>query len=198
MEINNESLEKALKLLALRLQQNNAPSYNLIVCGGSALIAANLISRATKDVDIVALGDEAMNLIDPEPLPKELLQAAQDVKDTLGLNENWLNNEPSRDEDGLFKRGLPNGLVGRLEKRDYGEKLKIYFISRLDQISFKFLASLDHKERHINDLKELNPTDKELIKAVKWVRKWYYNSDHITYIKKFLKDLGYEHLIDEI
>ncbi|GAH57433.1 unnamed protein product, partial [marine sediment metagenome] len=130
MEFDKIMLDKALKLLSDRLKLNNAPSYNLIVCGGSALIAANLISRRTKDVDIVALGDEALNLIDPEPLPDELLKAAKQVGDTLGLKEGWLNNEPSQGENGLFKHKLPKGLVSRLMKKEYGKKLKVYFVDR--------------------------------------------------------------------
>ena len=43
-------------------------SYTLAVVGGSALIALGLISRATRDVDVLALV-EGQELVSAEPLP---------------------------------------------------------------------------------------------------------------------------------
>lgn len=50
-----------------------------MVCGGTALVATELVIRATRDVDIVALADEEGLLIDPAPLPELLLEAAGEV-----------------------------------------------------------------------------------------------------------------------
>ena len=41
--------DKALRLLDAELSRIGAPSYRLVICGGSALIAANLVHRTTKD-----------------------------------------------------------------------------------------------------------------------------------------------------
>lgn len=73
--IDNSILNKALILLAQRLQVNQAPPTRLVVCGGSALIATGMNPRTTKDVDVVAMLNSARDLLDPDPLPAPLLQA---------------------------------------------------------------------------------------------------------------------------
>ena len=62
-----------------RLNLNRSGSYSLVVCGGAALNAMQLIQRTTKDVDIVAMMDSSNQLVDPAPLPEELLIAAKEV-----------------------------------------------------------------------------------------------------------------------
>ncbi len=199
MKLNNKELDNVFILLSGRLRLNKAPTFYLIVCGGSALIAANLISRTTKDVDIVALSDNYMNLIDPEPLPEELLQAAKEVADTLGLSNNWLNNGPSKGEGGIFRLGLPAGLAERCTKKDYGEKLKVYFIGRLDQIYFKFYAAVDQLGGyHADDLTALKPTEEELIQAAKWSMTHDPSEGYKLSIKMFLEKFGYEHIVDKL
>jgi hypothetical protein len=101
--IDVEKLSVALNLLEERLRIAGAPKTGLVVCGGSALIATRLVSRTTKDVDIVALMSANHDLVDPEPLPESLVQAAAIVAENLNLPANWLNCEP-RD---LFRMGLP-------------------------------------------------------------------------------------------
>jgi len=72
-------LDEALRLLESRLRMKGAGPLRLVVCGGSALIAAGFISRTTQDVDIVALMDEREHLMNPHPLPPILLEAASEV-----------------------------------------------------------------------------------------------------------------------
>ena len=63
MEYAFETFKQALSLLSARLGIMGAPHFNRVVCGGTALMAANLIIRHfTKDVDVVALMDENGNL----------------------------------------------------------------------------------------------------------------------------------------
>jgi hypothetical protein len=76
--------EQALSLLNGRLALADLPRYNLVICGGAALVARGLILRGTKDVDIVALMNEEGVLFDPEPLPKALIAAAQEVAEESG------------------------------------------------------------------------------------------------------------------
>ena len=52
---NQEKLQEALELLNEQLILRESPETELIVCGGSALVAMELVSRTTQDVDIVAL-----------------------------------------------------------------------------------------------------------------------------------------------
>lgn len=126
--MDKEKMERAFGLLDERLRQLDAPIIRLAVCGGSALIALNIVSRTTKDVDVVAMLDQNESLIEPVPLPEKLLQATRDIAPLCELSANWLNNGPSRGEGGLFQMGLPPGFASRLVRRDYGDHLSVYFI----------------------------------------------------------------------
>jgi hypothetical protein len=117
MNITYEQMKDYFKLLDGRLQLNGSSMFSIVVCGGTALNAMQLVQRTTKDVDIVALIDSSGNLADPAPLPNELLQAAKEVADTLNLQKDWLNNGPSSDDGGLFRLGLPEGFKERLYQR---------------------------------------------------------------------------------
>jgi len=109
----DELLSAVGEQLALRGER-----YTIAVVGGSALIALGLVSRATRDVDVVAvLQDE--ELVSAEPLPAGLIDAANVVARDFGLPSRWLNAGPAS----LFDLGLPDGFVGRVEQRSYGESL---------------------------------------------------------------------------
>ncbi len=112
--------------------------YELVVVGGSGLLALGEIERSTRDVELVALrsGEE---LDRAKPLPGPLSRAAQRVARDFSLDEGWLNGGPTA----LLDLGLPEGFLERLERRDYGEALTIYLASRYDQIHFKLYAMVD-------------------------------------------------------
>ena len=82
MRTNNDrtiaDFAPAFRLLNGRLALAGAPVFHLVVCGGTALVAMGFVSRATRDVDIVALLDPSGGLVDPSPLPEPLLAAAAD------------------------------------------------------------------------------------------------------------------------
>lgn len=141
-------------------------SYELVIIGGSALLAIGAISRATRDVDVLALctGDQ---LIKPDPLPAGLVDAARRVALDFGLPADWLNTGPSS----LLDLGLPDGFTGRMLPRRYGQALKVYFASRLDQIHFKLYAVVDQGPgKHEDDLRALDPNASELLDAARWAR----------------------------
>jgi hypothetical protein len=75
-ELTKESLGRALKLLAGRLDLAQTEAVRLVVCGGSAMIATGLRQRTTHDTDVVALMNAAGELVSPAPLPPFLLEAA--------------------------------------------------------------------------------------------------------------------------
>ena len=162
--LDHSELDLALRSLAIRLDQNKAAPVELVVCGGSALILTALVTRTTRDVDVVALLRHRA-LCSPAPLPEDLQQAVREVAQDLLLPDTWLNNGPSRDEGGLFQLGLPDGLADRLTPRVYGERLTAHFIGRLDQIYFKLYAAADRGGYHITDLLALQPSDEELAGA---------------------------------
>ena len=182
-----------------RLKMNRSSSFSLVVCGGTALNAMHLIQRTTKDVDVVALMGSNNQLVDPAPLPDELLVAAKEVADTLNFPQDWLNNGPSSGDGGLFRLGLPDGFKERLIKNYQGEKLTVYFASRLDQIHFKLYAAIDQfGSYHASDLKQLSPSDEELLQAVRWATTHDPSEGFQTAIKLFLREFGYERLVDKI
>jgi hypothetical protein len=104
----------------------------LVVIGGSGLLALGLTTRATRDVDVVALL-AGRTLANPRPLPPGLVEARDQVARDFNLPEDWLNAAPAD----LLDFGLPDGFVDRLERRDYGEALTVHLAGRFDQIHFK-------------------------------------------------------------
>ncbi len=138
----------------------------LVVIGGSALLALGLISRSTRDIDIVGLFS-AEGVVDPRPLPEPLLEAAARVARDFALPADWLNAAPAS----LLDFGLPEGFVARLERHDYGPSLTVHFAGRLDQIHFKLYAMVDQGAgKHEADLRALEPTAEELLHAARWTR----------------------------
>jgi hypothetical protein len=199
MSYQYEQFDTALRLLNGRLAIADSPNFNLVVCGGTALVATELVMRATRDVDIVAMADDEGCLIDPAPLPGALVTAALEVAEDLRLPVDWLNNGPSSGEGGIYRLGLPQGFAGRLTWKRFGEKLSVAFIDRIDQIYFKLYAAVDQfGSYHATDLQELNPTDDELLKAIAWSRTHDPSEGYMESIKMFFREFGYEHLVDRI
>lgn len=187
--INQSKLREALLLLHEQMLLRDAPHTELVVCGGSALIAANLVPRTTRDVDIVALMRDG-TLLDSEPLPPYLLSAAEQVGDMLNLPEDWLNNGPASQ----FRMGLPEGFASRLLRMDIGEKLSVHFISRTDQIYFKLFASVDRGGYHITDLKALQPTAEEITAAARWCLTQDVSAGFRFLLNNLLEQIGYAHV----
>lgn len=164
MDLDRIRGEAALSALGEQLQLVGE-RFELVVIGGSGLLALGLIDRTTRDVDLVALREDG-NLIDPRPLPQNLLDARDLVAADFGLAENWLNAAPAS----LLDFGLPTGFDDRLERRDYGLSLTVWLASRFDQIHFKLYALADHApgSKHDLDLRQLEPSREELLSAARW------------------------------
>ncbi|MHB8492274.1 MAG: DUF6036 family nucleotidyltransferase [Solirubrobacteraceae bacterium] len=160
-----DRMEEMLDALAQQLAAAGH-HYELVVIGGSALLALGIIQRPTKDVDVLALR-EAGALIKADPLPPELLAAGRRVARDFDLPPDWLNPGPAS----LLDLGLPEGFAARLGSRSFGDALTVHYASRLDQIHFKLYAVVDQGAgRHEQDLRALEPTTDELIQAARWAR----------------------------
>jgi hypothetical protein len=159
-------LDQALQALAETLEARHL-RYELVAVGGSGLLLLGLISRATRDLDIVAVVD-AGNYVKADPLPQELLDAVRDVGEVLGIGAEWLNAAPA----GLLDFGLPEGFARRTEIRDFGTALVLHVASRTDQICLKLYAAVDQgpRSKHADDLRALAPTADELRVAATWAR----------------------------
>lgn len=141
--------------------------YDLIVIGGSALLALELVSRSTQDVDVVALTG-SVGLDEALPLPEPLVNARDRVARDFDLPEDWLNSEAAAD---MLRLGLPEGFTERLTRRDYGPSLTVRYASRFDQIHFKLHATVDRSGgKHFSDLRALEPSHEELLAAARWTR----------------------------
>lgn len=199
MSGSSDGFADAMKLLNGRLKLAGASGFNLVICGGSALVAAGLLSRATRDVDVVALADDSGNLIDPEPLPQALVLAVHQVAADLNLPVNWLNNGPSSGDGGIFRLGLPAGFAGRVQWKRVGSRLSIGLISRYDQIHFKLYAAVDRcGGYHAQDLRDLDPCVDEMVAAAAWARSHDPSEGFFQALLWFLSESGYEQVVQRI
>lgn len=196
-DMTQESLEMALESLGIRLRQNDSDPFELVVCGGSALILTGAVPRTTKDVDVAALIRNRV-LVSPDPLPDELLTACLEVARDLNLPEWWLNNGPSREPGGLYQFGLPVGLLERLTSKTYGDRLTIHFISRYDQIHLKLYASVDKGGYHVDDLQKLAPTTEELVAAAQWAKTHDPSEGFAMMLKSMLEQLEYKDAAEHV
>jgi hypothetical protein len=156
------------------------------------------VSRVTKDVDVVAFRAGDGELLAPVPMPGYLMHAAAVVARDLGLDANWLNNGPSRDEGGLFQMGLPPGFDERLSERVYGPRLTVYFIGRWDQIFFKVFAGTDRGGRDLSDLEALQPTAEEWEAAARWAMTIDVSEGYRMLLQELLKGMGHESIAAKI
>ena len=195
--IDSEHLDRAFESLAFRLKEAGAEAMEIVVCGGSALIAMGLVPRTTKDVDVVALMRKGA-LVSPAPLPDVLVRSAREVAEDLDLDPDWLNNGPSPGEGGLFQMGLPDGFASRLQSRRYGDRLRVHFASRYDQIHFKLFASADRGGYHIDDLRALHPSTEELLAAARWTRTHDVSEGYAMVLEHLLRSLGHGDVADEL
>jgi hypothetical protein len=138
--------------------------FELVVVGGSALVALGLIERATRDVDVLGILSEG-GLSSAEPLPVVLATAAARVARDLGLPTDWLNPGPTA----LLDLGLSQGFLDRTHRVEIGQGLVVLYADRYDQIHFKLYAMVDQGGgRHEEDLRSLVPTREELLAAARW------------------------------
>src|SRR5687768_587495 len=108
--VDIDSLDEAFGHLAERLRLDGAEPQEIVVCGGSSLIARGYVSRVTRDVDIVAWRLRGQpDFLSPRPLPPVLVNASKRVAADLGLATDWFNNGPAD----LFEMGLPAGFSSR-------------------------------------------------------------------------------------
>lgn len=140
--------------------------FDMVVIGGSALLALGLVERTTRDVDVLAIaGPEG--LVPADPLPSPLVEARDRVALDFGLPAAWLNPGPTD----LLRFGLPDGFLSRIDTRSYGPALTVRYAGRFDQIHFKLYAMVDQGAgRHEADLRALDPTADELVTAARWTR----------------------------
>jgi len=189
-KIGSDTIKEIFTALDHQISVHNGEPVSLIVCGGTALAALGLVSRTTRDVDIlgtVLVTESGLTVRRIKEFPQWLTEAAGKVGRDFDLPKNWLNLGPASQVDS----GLPEGFEKRLIKRQYGSYLTVYFISRLDQIHFKLYAAVDRDDYHVQDLIALMPTENEIEMAAKWVITQDISEPFRLILKDFLEMHGY-------
>jgi len=163
MSMNADQLDRVLGALGATLATRGL-HYELVAIGGSGLMLLGVVSRATTDLDVVALVRDGA-YVAAEPLPAPLSEAVEDVGRAFGLSAQWVNAGPTE----LLRFGLPDGFVERVQTRTFGG-LKLHFAGRFDQVCFKVYAAADQGllSKHVADLRALEPSSDELLAAARW------------------------------
>ncbi len=172
------NIADTLTLLNFYLKKKNH-KRSFIICGGASLILQGIISRTTKDIDIVA-----------PPIDKILEEAAISVANDLGLDTHWLNSDPE-----TISRDLQKGWEERVFEVFKDSNLVVYSLSRGDLIFSKFWALCD-RQKDKQDLILLKPTLKELEDAIAQTVSKDGNPTWGEWVKKqgtlMKRELGYE------
>ncbi len=191
---SKEELQEILEALGEALELEDGELVELLVCGGAGLLYLESVSRVTKDVDVVALVEGHKDK-DPKPFPEHLKAAILRVSRDFQLQEDWLNYGP-RESQIL---GLPQGIVERAHTQSYGSLLCVHFLSRIDQIFFKFYALVDHSGpgKHMDDLQMLDPTIEEIKEALAWAKTHDPSEGFQMMAKLTLQALGFMEEIDD-
>lgn len=186
--VGQEQLESALSALGELLAARGL-HYELVLIGGGNLIVRGLVTRpATKDVDI--LGEWTPGGVKPMPdIPEGLRDAVVDVARAYGLASDWVNLGPAS----LLDLGLPDGFASRVERRNYGG-LVAWLAGRFDMVCFKLCAAVDQgpRSRHRQDLRELDPTQDELLAGARWTITHDPSPAFRSLLVETLRDLGLE------
>lgn len=146
--------------------------FEAIVIGGAALACLGVITRETRDCDV----------LDPT-IPLNIKQAAQEfaleLKNIgLDLDEEWLNNGPES-----LKHLLPRGWQIRIVPIFDGQALSLSTLGREDMLKTKLFAYCD-RGQDINDCLALKPSSQELEDALEWVIQQDTNPEWPDYVKK--------------
>ena len=193
-DLDRSSLNGALRALGDVLGSRGY-AYDLVVVGGAALLLRGMISRPTKDGDVVGERRPDGSIARLDALPQELARAALDVARAYGLADDWLNLGPASLLDGP----LPDGFAARLSPVAFGA-LRLWIAGREDLVALKLWASADRwpaPGRHLADLQALAPTADELRSAADWTRLRDPSPGYRTLLAAVLARLGVEEADDD-
>ena len=193
MALGATEWERAIFLLGEELERRGVAPCHLVVCGGSALLATGVVSRVTRDVDVLAMRGEVDGEIScAYPLSEEIRNAVADVAVELDLQNNWMNASTAMLIGPL--EDLPREIWQDMEERSYGTSLRISYVGRRGQIFLKFRALVGRAEdRDADDLKALAPDVAQCREAIESVRKTQVvDAESERRLRKILIELGHE------
>jgi hypothetical protein len=182
-------LDEALAALGALLEARGLHS-ELVLVGGASLLLRGVITRPTRDVDVLGARSAAGEVVPLGQLPEQLAAAVADVGLAYGLAPDWLNLGPAS----LLDLGLPDGFAGRLEPRRLGG-LVAWIASPFDLACLKLYAAVDHwpaRDRHLADLEVLAPSSDDLRVAAAWARTHDPSSAFAANLAAVLRTFGVE------
>ena len=159
-------------------------SLEAVVIGGAALGLLGVVSRHTRDCDI----------LHPK-LPDDIVLAAKEFaavirKEGEPLRDDWLNNGPHSVGD-----LLPVGWQDRLRPLYKGRAIALLTLDRSDLLLTKLFGFCD-RATDLGDCLALAPTRKELKAAMPWLQKQDAHPGWPDHVEESLRDLarrlGYE------
>lgn len=198
-ELDQNIVHESLTLLGELLAERRARPLHLVVSGGSALLAAEIVSRTTHDVDVIAMrGEVDGDVIGAHPLPEFLKECAREVAEEKGLRPNWLNAATALLMIDLHR--FPADFLGDLIERSYGDWLRVSFIGRSGQIYLKFYAAVARSEaRDLGDLHALAPDATEAERTARWlIEEEVISTGQIPGLLDVLRNLEHYELVPRI
>ena len=128
-----------------------------VVIGGSALVMMGVVSRFTRDVDVLMPALPEAIVAAARDFAKQQRQAGNDVID------DWLNNGPMQ-----LGEVLPAGWRERVEPLFKGEVIVFRTLGRPDLLKSKLFALAD-RGTDLEDCIALRPTADELAECLPWL-----------------------------
>lgn len=192
--IDKERAELLFSQLGEALQEGGSDPIDILVCGGMALIMQDLVVRPTTDIDgIGCVVDEEGSLVLRSPdMQHAFRQARERVAAANELGNRWINFQSRT----LIDNGLPEGILERALKSQYGPKLRIRLCSRVDIVALKMWAALDPK-RDV-DLKDLLSLKVKRDEAEFGARYCLGNQAEKNQVAKVLEAIGHDEMAREL
>ncbi len=152
-------------------------SLEAVVIGGAALGLLGVVSRQTRDCDILY-----------PKLPQAIEDAAKAFAKTRSkggdlLADDWLNNGPSSLTD-----ALPTGWKDRLQVAYQGKTITLHSLGRIDLLRSKLFALCD-RGIDLQDCIALAPIVSELEEISPWLEEQDANPDWPAHTRATLDDL---------
>lgn len=149
-----------------------------IATGGAALALLGIITRETRDCD----------LLEPK-LSAGVLEASHAFASGLRaqgevLRDDWLNNGPAS-----LAPLLPEDWRNRLQLIHQGEAIRLWTLGRPELLLSKLFALCD-RGLDLSDCLALKPDTEELVQAKAWITVQDLNPDWPTHVHATLQDLA--------
>ncbi len=160
--------------------QEKGLSFECVTIEASSLILMDVISRDTKDCDV----------LDPI-IPEEIKQASIEFSrfkkvEKIDIAEDWFNNGPESMRD-----YLPEGWRENLQTIFDGKALTIKTLDRVNLLRTKLLGLCD-RGTDLNDCINMNPTESEIDEAMQWVKEYDANPMWPKHVENELSNLKKE------